>query len=164
MGNERPSVHYTIEHKRAKLAHDQVKQLTPEKLKAYKSAAERLPAMILTNGLLQTLAFYKAKDYLSAVYQAVETWFQQLNQQEPSWRFLEGRLLTCSVADYRADTYEALAFAAWLKRFTETRYEELKRQKDAAKAEQGAVGVIEQAAPGGDQPGAAQDTGYRGAP
>jgi CRISPR type III-B/RAMP module-associated protein Cmr5 len=127
-------------------------------MKPYKSAADRLPAMILTDGLLQALAFYKAKEHLKDVYNAVEAWFQQLNGQGQTWRLLEERLLTCSVAEYRADTSEALAFVSWLKRLTEARYKELKRLEDAKKAKHAAAGDTEQAFPGGDQPDSPHDT------
>jgi len=84
----------------------------------YKSLASSAPADVQTNGLGQTLAFWKSKGKSEhkTLYRHLSTWVIR------EWG-AEGDLLrwitnTDSVR-YRQATVEALAFLAWLKRFAQ---------------------------------------------
>jgi CRISPR-associated protein Cmr5 len=127
MSNGTLSMLYTTEQRRAQFASQSARDT-----KEYKSAADRLPAMILTCGLLQTLTFYKTKDNLVPVYEDVEAWFREACGLPPD-RELLTRLLTDSPAEYRADTQEALAFATWLKRFADAKNKDRERREAEAR-------------------------------
>lgn len=117
----------TLQQKRATDAYnkvEQIKALGDEKLKKeYGSLVRGLPAMILTDGLGQALAFLKAKAKGEAnsphhhAYTHLSTWVT-------SWAghggadFLE-LVLARSTNEYRQYTNEALAYLHWLKRFVE---------------------------------------------
>jgi len=100
-----------------------------EKLaKRYGTLARKLPSLVLTNGLGQTLAFLKSKGYSQGTPKpdAAEALI---------YKHLCGHLLTSKDSDlldtimgensleYRYHTAEALAFAGWLKRFAEAELE-----------------------------------------
>lgn len=84
----------------------------------YKSYAEKLPAMIVNNGLAPTLAFIK---------QQGEGAWQQIYCHLKDWlcerKLCNGDLLEdvlkMDAAQYRRCTREALAFAEWLKRIAQ---------------------------------------------
>ena len=123
MLNRQASYLYTIEHRRAKKAEELAKGT-----KEYKSAAQKLPSMIINCGLLQTIAFYKAKgDNEGEVYSALEKWLkEEFNIQNSD---LIDYIINLPVPDYRVITREALAFSIWLKRFSEIKYKELEAKK-----------------------------------
>jgi len=95
--------------------------------KGYSSLARKVPMLVLTNGLGQTLAFLKAEgkndpaDEHTVLFRHLSDWV--LSQVAPSATASNGDLLQWvlendSVA-YRRATTEALAFLTWLKRFAE---------------------------------------------
>lgn len=127
MSNGTLSVLYTTEQRRAQFAFQRARDT-----KEYKSAADRLPTMILTCGLLQALTFYKTKDNLVPVYEDVEAWFRTACGL-PSNQDLLTRLLNGSPAEYRADTHEALAFTTWLKRFVDAKNKDRERREAEAR-------------------------------
>jgi CRISPR-associated protein Cmr5 len=95
--------------------------------KAYSSLARKVPMLVLTNGLGQTLAFLKAKgkndpaDEHTVLFRHLSSWV--LSQVASSTTASNGDLLQWVLqndsAAYRRATTEALAFLAWLKRFAE---------------------------------------------
>lgn len=137
MPDDRLSILYTTEHERAEYAYKKKVDTVPENdVKEFKAAAERLPAMIQGEGLLPALTFYKAKTNLRSVYDVVSAWFQQRHSiHDQNWDLIDSRLLGISAAQYRADTQEALAFAAWLKRFAEAKHLAVKQQQEASRRE-----------------------------
>ena len=128
-----PSRQKTLDQKRAKQAWEDVqeaKQRSPEFRKKYGSLARRVPMLVLTNGLGQTLAFLfsKAKPHeknRGAEAQASDVLFKHLSrwtlsQVDPNF---DGTLLSWVIQTnstaYRRATIEALAYLGWLKRFAE---------------------------------------------
>jgi CRISPR-associated protein Cmr5 len=95
--------------------------------KGYNSLARKVPMLVLTNGLGQTLAFLKAKgkndpaDEHTVLFRHLSRWV--LSQVAPSSPATNGDLLQWVLqndsASYRRATVEALAFLTWLKRFAE---------------------------------------------
>ncbi|BBM69949.1 type III-B CRISPR module-associated protein Cmr5 [Rhodothermus marinus] len=130
------SLQKTLEQKRAERAWTCVQEVLsqaqnledPESFKKkYNSLARKVPMLVLTNGLGQTLAFLKAKgkndpaNEHTVLFRHLSNWV--VSQVAPSPTASNGDLLQWvlendSVA-YRRATTEALAFLTWLKRFAE---------------------------------------------
>lgn len=116
----------TTQQKRATDAYnkvEQIKALRDDKVrKEYGSLVRGLPALILTDGLGQALAFLlaKAKEEDNAhgyAYKHLSTWVC-------SWAGQPGAdlltlVLSRSTNEYRQYTNESLAYLHWLKRFVE---------------------------------------------
>ncbi|MEM4555091.1 MAG: type III-B CRISPR module-associated protein Cmr5 [Candidatus Anstonellaceae archaeon] len=89
----------------------------------YGSLARKVPSLILTNGLGQTLAFLKAKgkgdpsDEHEVFYQHISNWLKQRLRLEDD--LLEWIVNSANSQQYRIATMEALVFLQWLKRFAE---------------------------------------------
>lgn len=89
----------------------------------YGSLARKVPSLILTNGLGQTLAFLKAKgkgdpsDEHEVLYQHISNWLKQRLRLEDD--LLEWIVNSANSQQYRIATMEALALLQWLKRFAE---------------------------------------------
>jgi len=120
----------TLEQQRATRAWECVDEVTSKSQdfkKKYGSLARKVPTLILTNGLGQTLAFLKAKgkndpaDEHTVLFRHLSRWV--LSQVAPSSPATNGDLLQWVLqngsASYRRATVEALAFLTWLKRFAE---------------------------------------------
>jgi len=98
-----------------------------KKQKEYKSYARKIPTMILSNGLGQTLAFIKAKSEKGNAYNLI---YQQLTEYMKSDHTARIKMpqekndlvewvISCNSSTYRYITQEILAFLNWLKRFAE---------------------------------------------
>jgi CRISPR-associated protein Cmr5 len=124
------SLQRTLEQERAQQAWACVQEVTnkPQEFKKkYGSLARKVPMLVLTNGLGQTLAFLKAKgkndpaDEHTVLFRHLSSWV--LSQVASSTPASNGDLLQWVLqndsAAYRRATTEALAFLAWLKRFAE---------------------------------------------
>jgi CRISPR-associated protein Cmr5 len=130
----------TIEQERAKFCIEQVKQVKNERQdkerqdKKYKSAAKSLPAFIVSNGLIPTLAFYKSKEEKKPVYYAIKEWLKKrgfVMSDDAIKDLVESDFQTLRLA-----TIEALAIANWLKRIVEVEIEDQaddKKQKGLGK-------------------------------
>uniref|UniRef100_A0A7V3ZH69 CRISPR type III-B/RAMP module-associated protein Cmr5 n=1 Tax=Dictyoglomus thermophilum TaxID=14 RepID=A0A7V3ZH69_DICTH len=101
-------------------------------LKNYRSYIKKIPTMILSNGLGQTLAFIKAKSEKGNAYDLI---YKQLTEYMKSpyttrmkmpndKKDLIDWVISCDSTDYRYITQEILAFLNWLKRFAEGLIEE----------------------------------------
>ena len=121
-----PSLQQTKEQERASKAweyvSDKVKGQTFEG--EYGSWVKKLPALVLTNGLGQTLAFLRAKgkDEANApqtLYNHLSEWV--MGEIAPAQGSLLEWLMGKDSATYRRATTEALAFINWLKRFAEAK-------------------------------------------
>lgn len=104
-------------------------------LKEYRSYARKIPTMILTNGLGQTLAFIKAKSKGSdengeGKGEAYELLYLQITEymksesvarisMPPDKGELVEWVISCSSTEYRYITQEIMAFMMWLARFAE---------------------------------------------
>jgi CRISPR-associated protein Cmr5 len=117
----------TLQQRRATDAYnkvEQIKALKDEKTKKeYGSLVRGLPAMILTDGLGQALAFLRAKagGEINAHHYA----YNHLSSWVSAWSGNEGKdllelVLSKSTNEYRQYTNEALAYLHWLKRFVES--------------------------------------------
>lgn len=102
----------------------EIKSLRDEKIKKeYGSLVRGLPAMILTDGLGQALAFLLAKakgetNAHSYAYNHLSSWVCAWARQDPNTDLLQ-LVLARSTSEYRQYTNEALAYLHWLKRFVE---------------------------------------------
>jgi len=133
------SVLYTIEQKRAQKAYDLVQYVIEEKIKEYKSAADKFPAMIVNCGLLQVLSFYKSKNNLNPVFNSLKTWFCEhynWGADITDTNFLY-KTMKLEVFEYREKTQEALAFLTWLKRFADIKHQEIKQKSERSKDGEG---------------------------
>ena len=87
----------------------------------FKQYAKRLPSMILRNGLILTLAFYKSKcGTRQRIYKILCEWFKGKTGKDD---LLEG-LLNKDALTYRQVSKEALALATWLQRIADAEIEE----------------------------------------
>lgn len=113
----------TQEQKRAAKAWDYVTAVRGKNYEGqYGGWAKRLPALVLTNGLGQTLAFLRAKgkgpgNAPQTLYQHISEWV--IDQVGPGTGSLLEWLLKQDSSTYRRATTETLAFLNWLKRFAE---------------------------------------------
>lgn len=121
--SQQQSMQKTTEQRRAKSAWEAIEDVR-EKSYAddYGSTVKKLPAMVLTNGLGQTLAFLKAKgkgkddNEHEAVFKHLSDWVTE----EMGWsKDLLAEVCERSSHDYRRATTETLAYIVWLKRFAE---------------------------------------------
>jgi CRISPR-associated protein Cmr5 len=93
----------------------------------YSSLTKKFPALVLTNGLGQALAFLRAKgkDEHKVLYRHISVWvsgriYNGTNDDKLLERLIGGvRGASCDSNTYRHATTEALAFISWLKRFAE---------------------------------------------
>ena len=124
----------TLNQERAKFASKKIQAVKDGKLtfknkkgqekradkKKFATYAKRLPALIITNGLLPTLAFLASKDDSRAVYETLVGWLQkeEFICSKDKYDAIE-EVANISALDLRAITTEALAFADWLKRLSE---------------------------------------------
>lgn len=121
----------TLEQARAEWAWGCIQKIankSPEIKKKYGSLARKVPMLVLTNGLGQTLAFLKSKgkdqeeDAHTILLCHLSEWVLRRLGVPESWR---GDLLKwvlrqdSNSTTYRHATLEALAFLNWLKRFAE---------------------------------------------
>lgn len=128
-----------IEHGRAKFAYNMAKEGTkPDsgyqfKATEYKSYVKKLPSLIKTNGLGQTLAFYKSKrqkepnkkNAYDLIYKQLYTWLTHENCSirqvviSAQGEDMVEKVISMKSPDYRMVTIEVLSFINWLKRFTD---------------------------------------------
>jgi CRISPR-associated protein Cmr5 len=114
-----------LEQKRARYAWDRVNEVKDGSFrKEYKALARSAGADIQTNGLGQTLAFWKSKrdsEAHSNLYDHVSNWVGK--QLHESWDTADllAKLTEreTSIDQYRQATTEAAAVLVWLKRFAE---------------------------------------------
>lgn len=135
----------SIEQKRAGFAYECAEKgsrLTDDKNNSkaneYKAYAQKAPALIKTNGLAVTLAFFKAKakgenpdqcnvemrTAYGLIYSQIRDWIVKcdlklLSIDEDFNLVLVEEVIKQESASYRAITLEVLAFLQWLRRFAE---------------------------------------------
>ena len=120
-----PTTRKGIEQGRAKYAFAKVQSVSengPDKLKkTYKSAAKKLPVLIKTNGLGQSLAFIKKRnDGYDKLYEQVGDWLQTEDAKAlvPPGELVEN-VIQLRSSDYRQVTVETLALLNWIRRFVD---------------------------------------------
>ncbi len=125
-----------LEKGRAEFAYNCVKEalekLDIEKQKDYRSYTRKIPTMILTNGLGQTLAFIKAKikkgNAYDLIYRQLTDYLKsnttsRIKMPGDKQELLEW-VISCDSTEYRYITREILSFLNWVKRFSEGMIEE----------------------------------------
>ena len=108
------------EQARASHAWDNVEKVRSNQ-KEYGTLARKLPALLQTNGLGQTLAFIRSKPdkpHFEMLYRHLSDWV--VAQMSGSGDLLEWVIQQDS-SRYRRATTEAIAYAMWLRRFAEAK-------------------------------------------
>lgn len=123
----------TLEQRRAKQAWDDVQAVVNhpdgEFKKRYGSLARRVPTLVLTNGLGQTLAFLLSKSKNNEdnseqnehglLFHQISNWTMSRVAPGAKDSDLLVWILNNNSDAYRLATVEALAYLTWLKRFAE---------------------------------------------
>lgn len=112
----------TLEQQRAQFAWDCAKEGTALAGDEYRNLAKAAPALIMNNGLMQTLAFYqdKGKPHHLTLAGQLRRWIMTReggNGQDPGFPFLMDRLLRAQPDQYRRATDEALLILRWIRQF-----------------------------------------------
>ena len=110
-----------IEQGRAKFAYDCVKEIaqsTDEDVKKkYKSGAKKLPVLIKTNGLGQTLAFIQNRENFPQLYDQIAGWLRCQSLIEVGE--MVNLVIDMESNKYRRITTETLALLNWVRRFVD---------------------------------------------
>ena len=123
----------TIEQGRAKYAFEKVKEISEDRSKKlkenYKSTAKKLPVLIKTNGLGQTLAFLKSKgekdeskpkNAHDRLYDQISIWLQTEDFKGlVDVGELVEQVINLESQAYRQVTVETLALLNWMRRFVD---------------------------------------------
>ncbi len=119
-----PSALRTLEQQRAEHAWKCVQDVQEAKTKPfagdYRTIAMKLPSLILTNGLGQTLAFLRSKpdrQHFQLLYSHLAQWVGE--RVRANGDLLDWLVNNATSHQYRLATMEALALLQWLKRFAE---------------------------------------------
>jgi CRISPR-associated protein Cmr5 len=116
-----PSALRTLEQERAKHAWDCVREVKDKPFAGdYRAIAVKVPSLIVTNGLGQTLAFLRSKPdrpHFQALYRHLADWVGR--KVNANGDLLNWLVNTATIQQYRLATMEALALLQWLKRFAE---------------------------------------------
>jgi CRISPR-associated protein Cmr5 len=123
-----PSRQQTLDQRRAKRAWEDVQEAkvrSSDFKKKYGGLARRVPMLVLTNGLGQTLAFLQSKRKKAQngehtlLYRQLSVWTMGEIAVDSEEKDLLSWILQTDSAAYRRATVEALAYLGWLKRFAE---------------------------------------------
>jgi CRISPR-associated protein Cmr5 len=114
----------TLEQQRAQFAWDCAKEGTAVS-DEYRNLAKAAPALIMNNGLMQTLAFYqdKGKPQHIALAGHLRRWIMKRaggNGQDPGFQPMMEVLLRAQPDQYRRATDEALLILRWIRQFAAT--------------------------------------------
>ncbi|WP_340695944.1 type III-B CRISPR module-associated protein Cmr5 [Hydrogenobacter thermophilus] len=109
----------------AKFAYDRVSKVRDQRdqefKKKYSSHAQKLPSMIVHNGLLTTVAFIRSKANSDKGWEAIEgdikAFLNKFERKNPE--NLVEFFANLSLQEYRLYTQKLLYFAQWLKRIVE---------------------------------------------
>ena len=109
----------TLEQKRAKFAWEKVQGQSGD----YRNLVKSLPAMIMSNGLMQTLAFLegKGKDHHKNLVKHIIEWMSKgkIIDQNSDFRKVMEKLYSCSSQEYQRITEEILALLRWLRQLVD---------------------------------------------
>ena len=111
-----PAVRTTLDQQRAAYAWQRVQGCTKE----YVNLAKAAPALIMNNGLMQTLAFYesKGKPHHQQLAKHLSGWLHQQNHVTASdFNAVMTSLQSTESSRYRQATEEALALLRWIRQF-----------------------------------------------
>lgn len=116
----------SIEQGRASYAYECAEK--SKKIKDYKSHVKKIPMLIKTNGIGNTIAFIKAKDNTyTKIYEQIQEWiFNKCHNklvskdiQRKNNNDLAKVLVNITSSRYRSITVEVLALFNWLRRFAD---------------------------------------------
>jgi len=112
----------TLEQQRAQFAWDCAKEGTAVAGDEYCNLAKAAPALIMSNGLMQTLAFYqdKGKPHHLTLAGQLRRWIMKReggNGQDPGFQLVMNGLLRAQPDQYRRATDEALLILRWIRQF-----------------------------------------------
>lgn len=108
--------------KDVKKKHDNVK-------KKYKSGAKKLPVLIKTNGLGQSLAFIKNRDDgWKVIYRQLTEWLQEKELVNKGETDLVKEVIQTESNSYRQITIECISFLNWLRRFVDGLMEDVEEE------------------------------------
>ncbi len=116
----------TLEQKRAEFAYGKVKSVKGKNFEGdYARYVKNAPALILTNGLGNTLAFYRAKksEAYIELYRHIEEWLKKQEYCDENQDLLEWISNTDSLLVFQA-TQEVLALLNWMTKFAKAELEE----------------------------------------
>ncbi|MCS7181303.1 MAG: type III-B CRISPR module-associated protein Cmr5 [bacterium] len=131
---EKETIITKLERGRAEFAYDKVKEVVEtlkdkkEELSKYRSYTRKIPQMIISNGLGQTLAFIFSKKETGNAYDLIYTHLiEYLKKSKSTARIkmpenkndLTKWVISLDSYQYRYVTEEILAFLNWLKKFAE---------------------------------------------
>ncbi|MEO0229621.1 MAG: type III-B CRISPR module-associated protein Cmr5 [candidate division WOR-3 bacterium] len=105
----------TLNQERASFILKKVKEFKGDENR-FKAEARRVSSLIISNGLLPTLAFLKSKEERKPVYDIIAQWLKHKGLCKND--ALE-ELLNSDAVKLRLATMEALELANWLKRIVE---------------------------------------------
>ena len=106
----------TLDQQRAAYAWQRVQGCTRE----YVNLAKAAPALVMNNGLMQTLAFYesKGKPHHQQLARHLSDWLYQQNQvTDSNFGAVMTSLQSTESSRYRQATEEALALLRWIRQF-----------------------------------------------
>ena len=115
-----------IEQGRATYAFKAVQTVGTSLQKEYKSVAKKLPVLIKTNGLGQSLAFIKKRNNSSdKLYEQIGKWLQNEDTKQlvPKGELVE-QVIRLESSVYRQVTVETLALLNWIRRFVDSLIED----------------------------------------
>ncbi len=108
----------------ARYAWEKVNSVKASQLEEYATMAKKLPAMINSNGLGQTLAFLfskidkKSENANQQGFNHLIEWLKKLFVWSEDPYELLKKVIELEPSDYRVATREAIELASWLKRFS----------------------------------------------
>ncbi len=112
----------TLEQQRAQFAWQCAQEGVQVAGAEYRNLAKAAPALIMNNGLMQTLAFYQDKDkgHHRTLAKQLRRWIMQRaggNGQDPGFQPMMEVLLHAQPDQYRQATDEALLILRWIRQF-----------------------------------------------
>lgn len=116
----------TLEQQRAQFAWECAKEGNAAAGDEYRNLAKAAPALIMNNGLMQTLAFFEDKgkehhkEHHKALSRQLRRWVGKRaggNGQDPGFQNMMEALLSATPAEYRRATDEALLILRWIRQF-----------------------------------------------
>lgn len=114
----------SLEQSRADYAWDKVKSLKSNQ-KEYKNLSKGAPALVMTNGLMQALAFYnsRGKPHATALSEHIQEWLSRSNLVIKSdFQTTMKDLAACDSVRYMRATEEALEILRWIRQFADALY------------------------------------------
>mgnify|MGYP001143254577 CR=1 FL=1 len=113
-----------LEQGRAAYAYAQVEEYLQGRIedqqKEYRAYLKKIPAMIQTNGLGQTMAFYFSKRGTHRdIYQQIAHWVEKKNDSMFQGEDFLEVLVNMDSSEYRMIAVEVVALTNWMRRFAD---------------------------------------------